>query len=533
MVAQQKLRQLGTRLQFHSIPLATVVVAIIFGQFITFYHHPTVMLFTGDSTGYLDVAHRLMTTGQFIDAARPPGYPALLALIFLVAGDQNLNAVIFVQASFMMLSVAMVYLLTVRLSDARWMGAVVASLMATNSYLLAWEREILSETFAILLVVLTFLMLERYLHTHQRRYFVAMMVFALIGVFNRPFFLYLPALLVGVLVVQRWRTGQLQQEWPRYVLAFAMAYGLIFGYMVGNKLQNNYFGLTYVSSVNLFGKIIEYQMQNDYTDPQYQRLGQRLDIFVQEGNSKDPQPFVFLNHTYPEYQKNYYAYASGYTQDIIMHQPLTYGLNSLNDAVVALGQPQIYYNEAHPDPEWARSFLRDIAAILRYSYFTLPLLSLAALIWWWRKRDSPLALMLIVLSLTQIASLLEIGFASYANPYRLRVPLDWSMLVIVGTTLAVGGRAAWARIRAPRLAVTVATPLLDPTMTPTTRLDAASRPTVRLDVSLRPTKRRDRATMATEKIEAVPVRAGPMPSVPPREATQDDLPRYSYGDQEI
>ena len=38
---------------------------------------------------------------------------------------------------------------------------------------------------------------------------------------------------------------------------------------------------------------------------------------------------------------------------------------------------------------------------------------------------SPMALMLVILSVTQLVSLLEVGFASYAYP--LRMPLDWAV----------------------------------------------------------------------------------------------------------
>src|SRR5690348_14775375 len=87
----------------HLVPLGVVLLAAGLGMLASLLQTPRVAAFP-DSDGYLAVAHRLLTTHQFTDPIRTPGYPAFLALIFLLTGGEHWNAVVVAQAALIILA---------------------------------------------------------------------------------------------------------------------------------------------------------------------------------------------------------------------------------------------------------------------------------------------------------------------------------------------------------------------------------------------------------------------------------------------
>ena len=79
-------RQFGARLRPHRWPLLIVTGGVALVHVFALLHHPTTIAST-DGDEYLGVANSILTTGNFFDPLRTPGYPALLALVFLIRGD--------------------------------------------------------------------------------------------------------------------------------------------------------------------------------------------------------------------------------------------------------------------------------------------------------------------------------------------------------------------------------------------------------------------------------------------------------------
>jgi 4-amino-4-deoxy-L-arabinose transferase-like glycosyltransferase len=429
----QGLSDFGRRLVPHALPLLGVGVAIAIGQYVTFWNHPMVMIFHGDSTDYIAFANSMLSSFHVLDPARTPGYPLILAIIFALTGGQSLPVVIIAQVVLIIHALFMVYLLIFRLSRNRWMAMGVTVLLSLNSYLLNWEREILSEPLTIWLMVMIFLLIERYVRVQRAGYLIALTALMTYCVFMRPFYVYVPALVFAAILLYALRNKRAQQEWKRILAAVLISYGLVGSFALGNGIEYGYYGVSEISSVNLFAKVMEYHMQTEYTDPQYALISAQLDAFEQQGGGV--QPFVFLDHLYKQYELDHYAFAADYAKDIFIHHPVEYAQYSLGDTWLAMTLPQLYYDQRHVDPSWFTPFTW-IAAWSMYTYLLLPLILIAALVWWWRQPRSGVAMILLLLALTQLGALLEIGFLSYAYPYRLRMPLDWAMLAMAGVLLA-------------------------------------------------------------------------------------------------
>ena len=446
--AVQRVREMlisfGRRLVPHALPLLFVTLAVAIGQYVTFWNHPLIMIFHGDSTGYIAFANSMLASLHVFDTGRTPGYPLVLAIIFDLTGGQNLLVVVFTQTALLIQAIYMVYLLVFRLSRNQWTAMVVAMLLGLNTYLLNWEREILSEPITVWLLVMTFVLIERYVRAQRPGYLIALTALMTYGVFTRPFYAYIPALVFVVLLLHAWRNKHAQQEWKRLLAALLVAYGLVGGFVLGNGLAYGYYGISEVSSINLFAKVMEYQMQTEYTDPQYAQISAQLDTFEQQGGGV--APFVFLNHRYRQYEQDHYAFAADYAKDIFIHHPVEYAWHSLGDTWLAMTLPQIYYDQHHVDPSWFAP-VTQVAAWSMYTYLFLPLIIIASFVWWWRQPRSGVAVIILLLALTQLGALLEIGFLSYAYPYRLRMPLDWSMLAMTGVLLALAFQWIRRRVR--------------------------------------------------------------------------------------
>ncbi len=423
---QAALTRFAARLEPHKIPLLILTLAMFVGQFAVFHHHPVYAIFSGDSTDYINDAHKLLATGNPIDPGRTPGYPLLLAVIFGLTGGDHLKAVVAVQVVLMVSAIYLIYLLTFRLTRNRWAALIAGAFLALNTYLMNWEREILSETLALWLLVVAFIVTERYFHSPRPRYLILLTAVLIYSMFNRPFFVFLPALFFIMLFVHALRTGRVRLEWKPLAISAAISYALLGGFVLGNGLIYHYYGISYISSVNLFGKIIEYRMQTQFTDPRYTTISTQLNAWMAGGGVNQ---FIFLNHQYPQYARNYYRFASAYTDDIILHHPVEFTLYSLDDTYKAMILKQIYYDSHHTDPAWFAP-VSTLEAVGIYVYMLLPFMLIGLAVWWWRQPKSFTPLLLLLLALTVMASLLEIGFASNGYPYRLRMPDDWAMIVL-------------------------------------------------------------------------------------------------------
>lgn len=82
---------MSRRLRPYAPALALVLVASAIGQLAVLIQTPLVVLVV-DSSGYLALTHRIPTTGQFTDPLAATGYPTFMALVFLLAGRDNLSA---------------------------------------------------------------------------------------------------------------------------------------------------------------------------------------------------------------------------------------------------------------------------------------------------------------------------------------------------------------------------------------------------------------------------------------------------------
>ena len=455
--ALQPVRQTFTRerarafLATHGVPLLIVALAALVPQTILHLLHPGIP-HSPDSTEYLATADKILNSGQIADPKRTPGYPTFLAVVFSLFPPQNLWAVITVQLGLCFAAALAVYLLAYRLTARRWVAAVAAALVGLNIYMLDWAYSIRDESFSYALTVALFLIVERLARRVTPLVVAGFVALSTLLVMTRPFYLFLPALIGVALLARAFGLRQTRRELVALGLALVMIYGLVGGYVVLNGMSNGYYGVSYVSDANLFGKALEYRMFNKPVPAQFQPIQADARQFVAAGGHL---PWTFAKKY--GFSENYYHPLGAYARFVILHDPVTYAIGTVKDtARVGLATPgEDASGKGWPALNLVFKLTRALGRLELYTYLALPL----ALIWLgWRVsrggwRD-PALLVVALLVLAAAGSIVMTAVGSYAEFYRLRAPIDWAWLA-AATLLAVEAARALRRMRRPASAVDV------------------------------------------------------------------------------
>lgn len=429
-------------IQWRWAPLLTVMLLALCTQLALVSIHPVVPT-APDSREYLAMAARITHSGQITDPRRTPGYPAFLALIFLLSGGVRLGAVVFVQCALFFVAAAEVYLLASRLTRRPWIACLAAAPVALNVYMLDWAYSIRDEAFSYWLVVTLLLVTERLARRLRLGALAAFVALGALLILTRPLYIFLPALILIALAARGIGLGKARQHILALGLSLALVYGCVVGYMALNQAADNYFGVSYVGAVNLFGKVLEYHLQGQPVTPALQPMQRRANAFVAHGGW-DPWYFARDYH----YTGDNYAPLGTYATYTIAHHPVSYAVRTLADMrTVLLIKPG---DDARGSSTLAFTLSRVVARVELWLYLALPLVALWVLLllrkgW----RDSAL-FMVALLTLVVIAAIGMTAAAGYDEFYRLRSPIDWAYLVVfMLVALDVGGAARqWLSRRA-------------------------------------------------------------------------------------
>jgi hypothetical protein len=446
--------RLLARLHPHWRPLALVVLGCAIGQVAVLSQRPVVALWS-DTPSYLAVAQRILAGTHFTDPVRTPGYPALLALVFLLTGGEHFGAVVAVQTVLLCATAVEGYVLTCQLQPHRGVAAAVGACMGINILIVNWERMIMTEALSCWVMVTLFLVLERYLRHGRAVTLLWVALLCAIAFLIRPIFIYLPALVMPLLAIHAWRIGALALRWRSLAGALILVGALLLAYMGANAATTGYFGLSAVSNVNLFGKVIEFNL---YDRPlrgegtRYARLQTEVAAYVRT-RGKEPWTFV-LEH--PHYAANGATFLGGFALEEIRQHPLVYLRGSARDLFDGVYAAPYVYAPYTYRPAWIFA-LWELCVIASRLYIFFPLLLLASMVLAWRHLQDPARALLCALLLAVAGDILVSTLTDYTEFWRLRVPLDWALTVAVAVLLpqAVKSVAAALATLRGRLAVAI------------------------------------------------------------------------------
>ncbi len=424
-------RRVAARVWPHRWALAIVLVACAWGQAAMLSQTAPLGYFP-DSRDYLASAAHL--AANLITPYRAAGYSVVLAAILGVTGWGTYAGILFAQVALTVASIIEIYVLATRVCRARWAGALAASLVALNLSFLAWERSILSETLSIWLLVTMLVLFESYLRLGQRHILVWMSLVAVALTFTRPLFFFMPLVLAAVLAWRVMRLGTWRRAWRPVALVLAVSYGAVAGYIVANDIGNHYLGISYISSVNLFGKILHYNLERDPVPASLAAMRQDAIAYRERGQY---EPWNFPR-AFPGkgYDANNYASESAYATYIVVHHPLSFAKAAITDALATLDAQPKYYATIDASAWWIAP-LDALARIENAGYLVLVALAAWLLYRAWRRPGDVPTLVALGVSLLALANVVLIGADAYDEFYRLRAPADWIPLMLIAYAASV------------------------------------------------------------------------------------------------
>jgi hypothetical protein len=460
-VVREALDAASKRMGPHRGSLLISAAAILVGQFVVLRGQ----FFGGsllDTGNYLSATINMLQQGQFFDPLRTPGYPVFLAL-FLVSGIAHpLFWVVVAQTLLTVLTTLLIYLLSYRVTHQQPLATLVTVVVATNPFLLQWERTILSETLSYWVIVMLFLIFEWYLRTRRPSGIAALVFFSILAVMIRPFNIYVPIVLFLILALTDLRIGLWRRTWRVVLAGVVVTYGVFTMYMAGNAVVNHFFNISEVTNINLFGKVLEYRLYDQTSDPQYQQIKANIDAYA--ATVKQPDPFYFIFGLHPEYQQDGIAELGAYSRSILLSHAGTVIRHTGSDLLLALRTPALIYSFhvnftangdntlTAPSQSW-RTAIEKVTNIEFLVYDLLPLLLVLAVVAWWRTPRRPANTVLLALTLTVAGNIFITGALSYDQGEfsRLRFPGDWAMFLLI---IVFGQRlGAWLWPRLPFAAV--------------------------------------------------------------------------------
>jgi len=200
-----------------------------------------------DSAGYLELADSLRLEGRFHaseheESLRTPGYPAFLALIQTMFGEDTG----FLVAAQVLLTLLTAWLLfrTARGLGGERAGLAAAGLYALSPNALFWAGTIMSETlFAFWLTLALALLVEGLLRQAWRWSAAGGLALGL-GVLTRPIGLYLAPLWAAGALLAGWRLAEGRRRWAHAAALLLAALLPVLAWQTRNLLVHDSFRLT-------------------------------------------------------------------------------------------------------------------------------------------------------------------------------------------------------------------------------------------------------------------------------------------------
>jgi hypothetical protein len=425
----------GARYFSYGLVLLLLTSAIVAAYYI---NHPQPE--TGpDTPSYLTVTQHILTNGNMVDASRTPGYPLLIALIFLLFGQGNLMAVSAAQGVLFVFAALEIYIITCLVFRRSWIALIVGLAVGCNIYLLSFIKPILSEGISLWVVTSLALATVLFIRFPQARFLWLVAALTLLTFMTRSEWMFLPVLLFAYLLWIAARRGVFRHLLPHALVAVLLLYGVLGLYIYENATVNHYPGVTEVQRINLLGKVLQYHMQ-DEAPPQYASIARAADTYLEAGGLS---PYAFAEqHPALGLSANHWALAGDYANAIVEQHPVEFLLKTIP---VVFTSSDSYYPSSQINLQGPLALplfgLQKLSAGAYYWYRFFPFLAFLwfGLLFWRRTARSRAVEMMSAVALLALYDLVITSLGGYSSYARFHIVFDPLMMVVVlGSALLAG-----------------------------------------------------------------------------------------------
>lgn len=244
--------------------LAAILVLCVVGRgaYVVYLAHTDGIETTaGDAPTYIGPARELADHGRFESVSLPgqpeflrtPGYPAFIATIYRVFGENN-TAVLLVQALLSALTVFLAYLLTARMWSVK-IGLLAALFTAFDPLQNLTAGTILTESLAaLLLIIVAAVGYTAFSHDTSRLKVWASLGLAIaVATLLRPVTYYLPLLVIAMLLIRYARRRDRWLDLAKMLAAFLVPLVVIVGgWQLRNHEQVDSWRISGIEAKNLY-----------------------------------------------------------------------------------------------------------------------------------------------------------------------------------------------------------------------------------------------------------------------------------------
>lgn len=390
-----------------------------------------------DSFENIANAQRIAAHGQLVDPHRLPGFPLLIALMFALAGQGNVMAVSVANAVLFIFATLEIYVITLLVFRRRWVAFVIGLLVGTNLVLLSFVKAIDPEGLALWLLVSLALAAVLFVQTLRIRYLWLVTACTLGLFFTRAEWIYLPVpLFAYLMLVAARQNSALRGLLLHALVSVVLLYAVLAGYIFINATQYHFVGVTDIQNINAWGKVIQYDMQNE-APAEYASIAQITNTYQAHGGDN---PYDLLEQ-HPEFKSNHFALVGAYTWSIIERHPGEFLMKSVP---VALFPWRYFYYGSSADPQGSfGGLLVGLQSVFHMLYrlnIGFPLCAGAWIFLLCRRRTACLASVqaMGVLVLLVLYGIVVTTLGGYGSYTRLHMPFDPLLILVLWGSLLGG-----------------------------------------------------------------------------------------------
>lgn len=252
------------------------------------YQHVTLY---PDSNGYVALATRLMNFNLAgYEGERAPGYPLLLCL----SGLCDPITVVF-QSLTGIFTLILIYKILLLTGVGKKLSLGVILILACYLPAVFFELAILTETLTLFVMVLIFYVFLKMIVNQKYTFYSFLQVAVLCAflILVKPFYVFLPFLLVVMLLLRR---GHIDKAIGKYLLLMLIPLSAFWGWSYVNKVNTGYFVPSTYYGFNLAQNCVSFA---ENTTPEYVEIG-RIYAKHRDHRISDKELAMALWEAYPE-----------------------------------------------------------------------------------------------------------------------------------------------------------------------------------------------------------------------------------------
>jgi len=309
-----------------------------------------------DSVEYLSSAQKIESFK--IDVSRVPIYPLFIQVASqILSGFSMERATVLLQMVTSSIGVVLVFLISRNLFKSTIKAFIVSIFCAVSVCLINWDFLVLTESLSIFLVLLLLLSFMMYMRKKSVVYMIMAFVISGLMMFIRPFYIAFPIMVLMAFLLYGFLESRVRQVVVTGVLAIAVIYTCLIGYMYLNMTQNKYFGISDVSVINSLGKVLQYDMYDLGGNIKIKEL---IKKDIESNNGKLPYPKVFIYEH--GFNTNNYSEISDFTKGIMLKHPYMYVSKTVEYMLKGISGSTVFtdYNTQNYKANWPKSLFNAV-----------------------------------------------------------------------------------------------------------------------------------------------------------------------------